>query len=206
MSNENNKPAEKPSAAQRLSDLELAAAQLYHATDLMGRDLGLLKNAFKLLNNKVDAIVKATVSGEEITDEVLNRIMIENNVADLANRVANMIVNGTVVPEEQVTANSFIVGAEVEDDGKVSNPRIQFAVKALTPELQAKLIGAKAGDSFKFKEGELSFKLLETYKIQEPPAPEAAPEASADEAAPEAPQIQLDTAVTADTQEAPKAG
>lgn len=187
MSNENNKQADTRTAAQRLADLELAAAQLFNATDHITRDLGMLKNAMKLLNNKVDAIVKASVAGEPITDAVLDRIMIENNVADLANRVTNMVVNGVVTPEEQVSENSFVVGAEVEDGGKVVNPRIQFALKALQPDLQTKLIGAKPGDSLKFKEGELNFKILESYKITPEPTPEEAPaaeEAPAPEAAP----------------------
>jgi hypothetical protein len=178
MSNENNQVKKDKSAAERLSDLEQAAGYLHNTNDHITKDLVVLKNALKLLNNKVDAIVKASVSGEAITDEVLNRIMVENNVADLANKVTNMIVQGILVPEDAISANSFIVGSESDADGTVTQPRIQFALKALSADLQAKLLGVKRGASVQFEEGKSSFNVIESYKIvppSEPEAPAAAP-------------------------------
>jgi hypothetical protein len=169
MSNENSNQVDNRSASQRLTDLENAVSQVYNTLDLVTRDLSLLKSATKLLDNKLNSLIKATVAGETVSDVVIDRIMVENNVSDLANKVANMVVNGIVAPEDQVSENSFIVGNESEDDGKVVNPRIQFALKAVAPEIQAKLVGAKPGDSIKFKEGTLSFKILESYKIQDAP-------------------------------------
>lgn len=191
MSEENKKQVDNRTAAQRLADLETAVAQLYRTADYMTRDLSLLKNAAKLLNNKVSAIVEASASEEGVTDAVIDRIMIDNNVKDLANRVTNMIVNGIVSKEDEVSDNAFLVGSETDENGKLTNPRIQFSLSQVSPEVKAKLLGKKAGDVVNFVEGKGSFTLLESYKIQPPPTPEAeaAPEQEAVPAA-EAPQLE----------------
>jgi hypothetical protein len=181
MSNENQKQEDKRTAVQKLSDVENVVVQLYGAFDNATKDLTLLKNAVRLLNNKVDAMVKATVSGEGISDAVIERIMIENSVADLTNKTANLVLSGVIAPEEQVSENSFVVGNDSDDTGKVVNPRLQFALKALPPDLQSKLIGKRVGDTVQFTDSKLTFKVLETYKIQEqqaPTTPETAPTAS----------------------------
>lgn len=188
---EQKKPTQKPnptrSAAQKIADLENAVMSLFNVADNLAKDLTTVKNALKLLNNKVASIVKASTTGEEISDEVLDRLMIENNCEELAQKVTNMVTQGIVVAEEQVSENSFVVVSEMDDSEKIVNPRLQFALKALSAELQAKLLGAKAGDVLLLEEGKLKVKVLESYKIQEPqltppPAAEAAPEAPAAQA------------------------
>ena len=56
---------------------------MYQAGDNLASDTQTLKEAIKLLGNKIDAIVKATMAGEDLNDEVLSRIMVENNVTEL---------------------------------------------------------------------------------------------------------------------------
>ena len=89
-----------------------------------------------------------------------------------------MLAQGVIVPQEQVADQSFVVGAELNDAGETINPRLQFGLFALRPELREKLKGSRAGDVISLEEGKLKFKVLETYAIQQTPAPEAAPEAA----------------------------
>jgi hypothetical protein len=182
MANE-KKPSENRTATQRIADLENAIMSLFHVNDNLTRDVMVLKDAIKLLDNKVNSIVKASAAGESLSDEVLTRIMTQNNVEELAQKVTSMVAQGFLVQEEQVSENSFVVGTEIDDEGKLQNPRLQFALKAIAPEYQAKLLGAKAGDTLLLKEGKLSFRVVESYKIQEPQAEQA----PAQEAALEAP-------------------
>lgn len=165
MATNNEKETTKKSASQRIEELEVAVGQLYSVSDFMVKDLTTLKNAIKLLNNKVSAMVEATRSGKDLTDEVLDSIMIENNVKELDSKVKEMITNGIVSSEESVSENSFIVGSESDENGKVVNPRIQFAIKALNQNFQEKLIGKKPGETVSFEENKLTFKILESYKI-----------------------------------------
>lgn len=200
MSDQNKKQGDNRSATQRLSDLENAAMSLFNVNDNLARDVMTLKEALKLLDNKVNSIVKATASGEPLTDAVLTRIMTENNVAELAQKVTNMVTQGFIVAEEQVSENSFIVASELNDKDEVVNPRLQFALKALSPELQSKLLGVKVGDTLSIKEG-LKVKLLESYSIQEPKAPETpaltvAPTETPAEAVPEVAQPEQQVVAT----------
>ena len=155
------------SASQRIDELEVAAGQLYSVSDLMIKDLTTLKNAVKLLNNKVSAIVEATKNGQPLTDETLDTIMIESNVRELESKVKEMVQSGIVTKEDAVSENSFVVGSESDESGKVINPRIQFALKALNKDFQDKLLGTKPGDSVSFGDNKLTFKLIETYKIND---------------------------------------
>lgn len=169
----NTKKNDNRSATQRLGDLENAVMSLYNVLDNLTRDFMVLKDALKLLDNKVNSIVKASTNNEPLTDEVLDRIMVENNVAELTQKVNNMVLQKIVAPETQVSENSFVVGSESDNDGKVVNPRLQFALKALAPEVQEKIKGVSVGDTVNF-EGKLNFKVLESYTILPPPASESA--------------------------------
>lgn len=201
MTDQNQKPSDNRSATQKLTDLENAVMSLFDVNDKLSRDVMTLKNVLKLLDNKVNSIVKASSAGEPLTDEVLTRIMVENNVAELAQKVTNMISQGFLALEDAVSENSFIVGSEIDTNDKVTNPRIQFALKSLSAEMQAKILGVKLGDTVSINEV-LKFKVLESYKIQEPKAPEApvlaaVPDAPAEPAATtETPVSQPDQPVT----------
>ena len=184
MSNTNNQPQpqqKQPSAKERLEILEQGSASLFQLNDMVVKDIDNLKKALQLINNKIDAMAKASVAGEELSDEVLNRIMIENNVRDLAGKVAALVQQGILAPEEQVSDNAFVVGQELDNDNNVTNPRLQFSIRALKADMQAKILGSKVGDTLKITEN-LQFKVSESYKIQQPPqasTPEITPEAAA---------------------------
>ncbi len=183
------KPADNRTAVQKIADLENAVMQLFHINDTLARDLMTLKEGLKLLDNKVNSIVKATSAGEPLTDAVLSRIMVENNVEELSKKVSSMVDQGFLVKEDQVSENSFVVGSEEDEDGVVKNPRLQFALKALNPNYQAKLLNKLSGEVVSFEEGKLRFKILESYSIQEPKAPtapvlEVVPELPAEPTAP----------------------
>lgn len=210
----NQKPADNRSASQKISDLENALMSLYQTADNMARDVMTLKEAIKLLGNKVDSIVKASSSGEAINDAVISRIMVENNCEELANKVKTMVAQGVLASQEQVAEDSFVVGEEVNEQGEIANPRLQFALYALQQDLRDKFIGAKAGDLLSLQEGKLKFRVSEVYQIQQPKAAEEpteeattapaeatqeapAQEAAPAEAAPEATQAAPEQAQTA---------
>jgi hypothetical protein len=201
-----NKNQDNRSASQKISDLETAYISLYQAMDNLNKDLNTVKEALKILGNKTDAIVKASSSGQPLSDDLITKIMIDNNAEELAQKVRIMIAQGIIAPADQAADDSFLVGSEVNDLGETVNPRLQFAVYAVAPELREKFVGAKSGDVLNLQEGKLKFKVAEIYQIQqqkpaeaapatEAPATEAAPAPSA-EAAPEAPVAQPDQSAT----------
>lgn len=187
MSKETKKPSDNRTATQKIADLENGVMSLFQVNQNLTRDVAMLKDALKLLDNKLNSMAKALNGGEQPTDEVLTRIMTQNNVEELAQKVSNMVNQGFLVKEEQISENSFVVGSELDATDALVNPRLQFALKAIAPNFQEKLLGSKPGDVLLLEEGKLRFKVLESYLIQEPKAPEAAPAAEeVPEVAPEA--------------------
>ena len=199
---ETQKTADNRSASQKIQDLENAMIALYQTADNIARDLNTVKDAIKLLGNKIDSIAKAQLSGEQPTDEVISRIMTENNIEDLKNKLKVMVAQGILTPTEQIAEDSFIAGADINEAGETVNPRLQFALYAIRPpELQQKFLGARVGDVLNLQEGKLKFKVAEIYQIQKPKPAEAAPVAPAEtsapaEAAPAAPAATAETAPT----------
>lgn len=185
METQQQQPVDKRTATQKISDLEGAFLSLMQTADSMARDLQIAKEAIKLLGNKVDAIVKASSSGQSLNDDVISQIMIDNNVEELKQKVTDLVARGVLKAQEKATDNSFVVGREENDKGEIVNPRLQFALGNLPqPSLREKIKAANIGDVINLEEGKLKFVLLETYEIESPKA-EAAPAAAAEEKATE---------------------
>jgi hypothetical protein len=163
---------DKRSASERIQDLEQGMVGNYQTMDTMTRDIMVIKEAIKLLGNKVDSIVKASERGQPLTDDVLSKIMIENNVEELRGKVTNLVSQGILAPQQTVDDNSFLVGREINDMGEVVNPRLQFALQALQEDMRAKIKGSRPGDIISLQEGKLKFEVMETYSVQPPKAPE----------------------------------
>lgn len=184
-------PEQKRTASQRLADVEQGLMQVFSLQENFVRDLSLIREALKLLDNKVSSIIQASVKGEDISDDTIDRIMLENNCDALAQKIKKLVDQNVLIAETQVSENSFVVGKETDKDGKVLNPRVQFALKSLqSTDFQAKLVGVKVGEAINLEDG-VAFSVVESYKIQAPPAPEApavAPEVTP-EAAPEAASV-----------------
>lgn len=191
----NQQQADKRTASQRLDDMERGLMSLYQTADSMARDLMTIKEAIKLLGNKVDSIVKASSRGEPLTDEVLAKIMVENNVEELKEKVTNLVNQNILVAAEEIGPNSFIVGRELSDEGTVVNPRMQFVVSALHEDVRSKFPGSKVGQVLDLQEGKWKFEVLEVYNIHTPEAPqEAQPLAQADVEAPQEAQPEAQAA------------
>lgn len=160
------------SATERLNDVEQATMSTFQTLENMTRDIMLIKDAIKLLGNKVDSIVKASMNGQPLTDEVISYLMVQNNIEELKAKVDNLIAQGILVAEAVVGAQSFIVVREVDDTGKVINPRLQLTMGALAPHVAEKLIGAQSGQVVDVEAGALKVEVLEVYAIQSLKAPE----------------------------------
>lgn len=188
----NEQQAEKRTASQKIDDLERGVMSLYQTMDSMARDMGIIKEAVKLLGNKLDSVVKASARGEALNDEVIAKIMVENNIEELKGKVTDLVEKGILVSSDTVGPNSFVVGRELDETGKVENPRMQFITSQLNPDVKDKFPGAKVGQVLKLQEGKWNFEVQEIYDIVTPKAPEAA------ETSAPAPESPSDTASSAD--------
>jgi hypothetical protein len=200
----------KKTASERLEDLEKTLGQVIGAIQPLQpltQDFNGFREALKLLNNKLDAVVKSINAGGPITDDGLSKLMIENNAKELADKVANMVTQGLLVASQTVTKDSFVVVNETDATGTVVNPRMQFLLSALqNEEVRAKLEGSTVGANIPVGDKGASINVLEAYDVSTPQAPaaEAAPAADATAPAAEASAPAADSAPAA-TDAAPAA-
>jgi hypothetical protein len=173
-------------ASQRIEDLEAQVASLLVGSDNMAQDVMRMKEALKLLVNKVDAVVKAVNQGGHITDEILDKFMLENQINELKNKVDTMVKAGVLTPSEAVQENSLVVIRELDPNGQVTAVRNQFAFSTLVPMYKEKLLGAKVGASIAIGDAGDSIEILEIYNIAQPQEAAPAAETPADSSAPAA--------------------
>lgn len=169
-------------ATERLARAEGALMNAYQTMDNMARDLLMLRDAVKLLGNKLQSVVQLSAAGTPLTDENIGKQMVENNITELAEKVKDFETKGIFVKSETLGESGFVVGRELDKDDKLVNPRLQFAMVAQPETVRKQLVGAKPGDVISLSDlGK--FEVLETYSIQEPKQ-----EAPADQPAAAAPQ------------------
>lgn len=163
----------KKSASERLDGLEETALGILKALTSLSQEQETIKEAIRLLSNKLDVVVQLQNAGKELSADNISVAMVQNKADQLERNTAQMVQNGLLVKSETVNDNSFVVGREVMDDGNIINPRIQFVVNSAQDSLKAKLLGAKVLDKILVEEGKAKLELLEIYSINEPQAPQA---------------------------------
>lgn len=177
MSEENKK-----TATERLEILENTVNSIIQAIQPlanMAQDLMGLREAVKLLNNKLDAVVKSINAGTALTDENLSQLMTENNANELQEKVTKMVGDGLLAATDTIGKESFVVINEQDSDGKIVNPRMQFLLSALqNEEIRGKLEGAKVGTNIPVGDKGGSLNVLEAYNIVVPQQAEATAEAA----------------------------
>lgn len=159
---------DKRTASEKIRDLEQNAGAISQVLDNLARDINRLKDIVKLLDSKVTSIVKASENGDGVSDATISKIMQDSIVQELKDKVTAMKNQGIISKCEVVEDSSFIVCTEVDLNGNETNPRIQFVVAALVPELRTKIVGAKVGDTVILQEGVSGLKVQEVYSVQLP--------------------------------------
>jgi hypothetical protein len=194
---------DKRTASQRLEDLEKVVTVLYqsltqhkNAVEVLLKsqgDMGLVKEALKLLNKKLEATIQVAKPESGITVSSVNELVVKMNVEELKAQTAEHVANGMLSATDTVADNSFLVCEELNQDGTVANPRVQFRLDSQTEEVGNSFKGKKVGDTISFGENKFSATILELYSIVEPKP--------ADAASAETPAVQepTETAPTATT-------
>jgi hypothetical protein len=174
---------DKRTATQRIEDLEKVMTVLYQgllsmqntaqALPKQMQDMALVKEALKLLNKKTEAIIQTADPSTGITVESVSALVVKMNVEDLKSQVAEYVASGHLTAADEVSDGTYLVAEEMNPDGTLANPRVQFRLDSQDETTQAALKGKKAGDTVSFGENKFSVKILEVYTLSEPKAPEA---------------------------------
>lgn len=156
----------KLNAAQRLESLEKAMGLADQTIHELYKALEGLRLAGKSLSNKVDSIISASANGNPISDDTINKIMTENNVLELKERIEKLKTAGQLVDGTEIGELSLMALREIDaDTGEVVNPRTQIAYQLLSATTKEALKGKKPGDIIKMGENTLDLEVLEVYTI-----------------------------------------
>ncbi len=85
--------------------------------------------------------------------------------ANLKAQVEAGLKEGKILPAEVVTEKSFIVGHELDKDGKLANPRFQLGFMALSEDSRKLFLGKKPGEVIETPNGTIA--IDETYDVVE---------------------------------------
>lgn len=166
--------AKKVKASERLSSMEkilLPMQKRVGEMELMvfnlSRENDVLKDALQLMHEKQESIVALITEGKQLTDENINEKVVMLKEQSLKDKVTDLVNNGKIDPTEKISKKSLIVARELNKDGTVENPRIQFLVGRLVEELQDKFLGKGIGDLVEGEENKLDIEIMEIYDVLE---------------------------------------
>lgn len=172
-------PQKTGNAAQRISAIEKSlqaladnvgqALQEFNRNtaekiNILADEIDKLTNSLQSVGKRVNAVTEATGTKDEV-----NQMLIDSAVVELEGKVADLVKLGAIERDDSlpITDRTFVVGREVDADGNVVNPRVQFATASLSKNLQDKLLGSKVGDLVQFEEGQPKFEITEMYLIKQ---------------------------------------
>lgn len=148
--------------ARRLGEMELIVFNL-------SRENQLLKQALSMLNDKIDAIVNVQKQSLDLNDANISEAMVRIKENSLKEKVDEMIARNLIEKTDVVGEKSFVVGRELNKEGVVENPRIQFLVSGVSEYFQEKMLNKKIGDLVS-EEDKLDLEIVEIYNLIEDPA------------------------------------
>lgn len=157
-------------ALERISDLEQQMPQI-----IVGINQAL--NAASTRASELASVIEAIseILGTEVVDAKIKEISERKalqNLASAQDALQKGLEDGSVVKTDSITANSLVVGRELDKDGNPVFPgRVQLTYAAIRPDFQKKLLGQSAGFVFSTSESESpnpedgKFEVLEVYNI-----------------------------------------
>lgn len=152
-------------AQQRVGQLEM---MVYN----FSRESEVLKEATQLLHQKLDAVVNLVNSGGQLTENNINDAITKANADSLKTKTDQLVESGALKQVDEVTKDSFVVIRELDKDGKLVNPRLQFLLSRVVEEIQNKFVGKKVGDLVVGPEDKLDGEIMEIYDVvkeEQPP-------------------------------------
>ena len=183
METENKAPEATKSAAERLSEVEKVSQGLVVSVVRTAQEMRTINQKLQTLDRVisqliayVDGIEKVFADDKPLTKEAHKEAMLANRLQAQKAEVDMYLAQKLLKVAEVITAKSFVVYQEVDQDGKVLNPRGHVEIEPLTGDIKAKFMDKKVGDKFEVMPNRL-MEILEVYEVTPPQAPvaEAAP-------------------------------
>lgn len=159
--------SKKLTAAQRLTALEQQFLAGVQNNQILAGEIDNLRQTMAALARRLNATITSGENGE-ISNSEVNNLLVEENTAELKGKIDYLVEQGVLqsAKEELIHDKSFVIGRELDEDRNIINPRIQFAIASILPEVKELLIGKKVGDVVKNEKGDgLLLEVIEILDI-----------------------------------------
>ena len=144
------KTTKKPKASERLDALEALVERILENLEPTTRRVGelelllfnlsreseVLRDALQLIHEKQEATIGLLNEGKTPTNDNINEKAIELKALSLKEKVDLGLKENKIEPTDVVGDTSLIISRELDKEGKVANPRLQFALERLIPEIK----------------------------------------------------------------------
>ncbi len=162
-------PPPPMTAAQKIDALENSFMVQNQQIEILAEEIDNLRKNIVNLNKKLNASIQAAEEGG-LSNTSVSKIIMNEGIKELEERVQFLVQQGVLVRNDaaEVTDDNFVVGREIDTEGNVTNPRVQFSVNSVDPELKNQLYGKKAGAVVAYSADEDSMEITEIYDIKKP--------------------------------------
>jgi hypothetical protein len=176
-------PQATNSSAEKIARLEAQVESLLALTKtsdsnftMLAEEIDKLRDLTLGIGRRVNATIQAAEGGQ-ITNDSVNNLIVLDNVKKLEAQVKQLTDMGVLSAGNEVGENSFVVGRELDANGKITNPRLQLAASTASEAFKGVLLGKKLGDIILVDaENNVSFELTELYDIKQTEVTEDAAE------------------------------
>lgn len=168
----------KQTAAQRIEALETQLLGAGQNFQVLAGEIDNLRQTMTALARRLNASITVGEKGE-ISNDAVNQLLVEENTSELKGKVDYLMEQKVLeeAKESDIHERSFVVGRELDEEKNVINPRIQFAIASIAPEIKALLIGKKVGDVVQNSDDGINLEVVEIFDIAQKVEKEVAVEA-----------------------------
>ena len=163
------KPPAPMTAAQKLEALENMFMSQNNQIEILADEIDRLRNQLVAVNKRLNSTIQAAEQGG-ISGESVNKIILGENMKELEAKINFLKEQGVLVKNDdaEISDKSFVVGREIDTEGNVTNPRVQFSVGSVDPDVKKQIYGKKLGDVVAYSESQDSLEITEVYDIVDP--------------------------------------
>ena len=163
------KPPAPMTAAQKLEALENMFMSQNNQIEILADEIDRLRNQLVAVNKRLNSTIQAAEQGG-ISGDNVNKIILGENMKELEAKINFLKEQGVLVKndEAEISDKSFVVGREIDTEGNVTNPRVQFSVGSVDPDVKKQIYGKKLGDVVAYSESQDSLEITEVYDIVDP--------------------------------------
>ena len=167
--NDLKKEPVKLNATQKIEALENTLLGYEKKFEILADEIDQVREIARKLERKLNASIKAGEDGK-FGNDAISKIIVEENTKELDGKVKFLVSQGvlTLDNEKVIDAQTFIVAREMDKDGVVVNPRLQFAMMSIPEDSQGTFVGKKVGDVVTPKDSEVDIEITEVYVITPP--------------------------------------